>query len=87
MSLRLRETVAPVQGIKPDIQKESSPITLLDNEACRNQILLVLREDEVHVTSFQMRKRLDDAVGGHNRNILEHQRLETLMVEDVRLER
>lgn len=87
MTLRLHEIVAPVQRIEPDIQKESAPITLFEDEASRTQIFLVLRNDKVHVSSLQVRKGLDDAVRGHDGNILEHHGLETLAVEDVRLER
>jgi hypothetical protein len=76
MEFGLLEVVAPVNRVKPHIQKVLGPLPVPYDEAARGQTVLVLRDDEVYSVAFQVAERLDDAVGWHDGRICEHDALE-----------
>lgn len=85
--LRPSKVIAPIQRIKPDIQEEARKLPLSNEKAPRAQVIIVRGEDQIDVFGAQMRIRLDDAIGRHDGDILEHHRLQATLVEDMRFYR
>lgn len=86
MSLCLCKVIPPKQWIKPDVQEETSKISLFQHEAAGTDILAILRHDEVDVTLFQVRERLDDTIRRYDREILQHQRFKSALFQKVGIE-
>lgn len=76
MELRLLEVVAPVDGVKPDIQEVLGPLPVPDNEAVGRQTFLVLSYDEVYSVAFQVTEGLNHTVRRYHRCICDHSRFE-----------
>ena len=87
MRLGPLEIIAPIQRIKPRLEKEPRPLPIPQHHAPRRDARAVLREHQVHVLGLQVAKRLDDAVGRHDRHVLAHQRLQPRRRHDVLLDR
>lgn len=86
MNLGLSKIIPPEQRIKPEIKEESRKIALPKDKAPRIQIILIARNDEVDVASFQVRKCPDDAIWRDDRNILEHEGFQSGFVEEMGIE-
>lgn len=83
MCICFLEVVRAIQWIEPRIQEEFCPISVSDNHARRRQTVFVLRDDQVNLTSLEIRKRLDNTVWRYDGLILEQKTLETTRVHDV----
>lgn len=73
VALRFLEIVAAVQRVVPGIEEELGPIGVANEQTSASQTLSVLREDEVDALAFQVRERLDHAVGRHDGLVCQHQ--------------
>src|SRR5690606_12962837 len=87
MRLRMFKIMTPVQRIKPRIKKESGPFGPLDDETTRCQALRILSDDQVHIFFLQVAKGLNDAIRWHDWNVLQHERFQALLLENMRFER
>ena len=86
MRLRLLEIIAPIQRIKPRLEKEPRPLPVPDHHTPRRDARLVLRNHQIHILRLQMTKSLDDAVGRHDRHVLLHDLLQPRGRHDVLLD-
>lgn len=83
MRLRKFKIVAPIQRIKPRIKQESRPFSPFHDEAPWHETLLILSNYQVDVLLFQVAERFDDAIRWDDWNVLQHERFQTLFIEDV----
>lgn len=84
VGLGLCKVIANVQRVEPEVEEVFGKITLSKEEATGAQILRIGGHNEIDILSLYMRKRLDDAIGRHDGDVLEHEGFETVLVEDVR---
>lgn len=86
MNLGLGKFIGAEQRVEPEVQEEARKVAVLEHETTRAEVLAVLRQDEIDILPLQMRECLDDAVRRHDRDILQHQRLETASFKQMRFE-
>lgn len=87
VSFSLLEVVTPIKRIHPGLDEELGPVSITNHHTVCDQATVVLAHDELGIVSLEMRKCLDDAVGGYNWVILDHQALQLLGTRYLILER
>lgn len=87
MLLRVLEVVKPKQRIVPGVEEIARPLATLHNHAPGRQAVGVLGEDELDLLGRHVAVRLDNGLGGHDGDVAEHQRPQTVRGGDVGLER
>lgn len=76
VALGFLEIVAAVQRVEPGVQEELGPVGIADEQASARQTFAVLREHEIDALAFEVREGLDDAVGGHDGLVGDHEGFE-----------
>ena len=91
VALRFLEVVATVQRVEPGVQEELGPVVALfctagvaEQEAAVREVVAILGEDEGGFGGGEVGEGVDDAVGGHDGDVFEHEGFEG--AEDVGLD-
>lgn len=87
MSLCSHKVIIAVHGIKPRIKEEPCKLPLSDNKASRAQVLGIPCKYQFHVVRGQACGGLNHAFGGDDGNILEHERPQAILIENLGLKR
>lgn len=83
MTFCFLKIITSIQRIKPGVEEEFCPISLPKNEAPLTQAFTILRENEIYLVTFQVRKGLDHTIWGNDRDVPVHQLLKPFRCHEL----
>ena len=72
VSLGFLKIVAAVEWVEPCVQEELGPFASAEDEAALAETLAILCENEIDLVAFEVGEGPDDAVGGYDGLVPEH---------------